>query len=75
MNAGSTVVFNNLKPGRNTIDLIDAAFLNLSDPSSPFLPLPGTQALEDNVEVKKDQNTTVEVTIEPGTNFIVITPK
>lgn len=75
VNAGSTVVFNNLKPGRNEIELIDAAVLNLSDPSTAFVPLPGTQALADNVDVKKDQNTTVEVTIQPGTNFIMITPK
>jgi hypothetical protein len=75
VNAGSTVVFNNLKPGRNEIEMYDAAFLNLSDPSSKLPMLPATQSVADNVEVKKDQNTTVEATIEPGTNWIVIIPK
>lgn len=74
VNAGATMVFSILEPGRNEIEMIDAASLNLPDSSTSFVPLPGTQSLADSVVVNKDQNTTVEVTIQPGTDF-VITPK
>ena len=79
VNAGATAVFTNLKAGQNSIEVYDVAILGspITDATSLiFVPSPpgGTTATE-YVTAAANQNTTIEITTEAGTNFIVFTTK